>query len=191
MMESHEPTDDAQKRAVEEAKSALRANLDAGFQNLAPHLRLLLENLPILQPGTPVLHAYPPDKAAESDAKGTMDFLRREWIETKVTDYETIGLSSIADEPALLGITFHGNIWSAGYMETRLTVARITEDRFRFWRYHENGGVWGSAPGEYQKPSLGSPAPRGHASALTGKRVGASKPGLFARIREWFKRHSK
>jgi hypothetical protein len=187
MMESHELTDDAQKRAVEEAKSALRANLNAGFQNLSPHLRLLLENLPILRPGAQVLQAYPPDKAAESDAKGTMDFLRREWIETKVTDHETIGLSSIADEPALLSITFHGNIWSAGYMETRLTVARIAEDRFRFWRYHEDGGVWGSAPGEYQKPSLGSPTPRAHTSVSTKKRVGAGQLGLFARIREWFK----
>ena len=189
-MELQELTDDT-KLAVKEAQSALRANLGAEFQNLAPHLRQLLENLPILQPGAPILQSYPADKAAESDAKGTMDFLRREWIETKVTDYETIGLSSIADEPALLGITFHGNIWSVGYMETRLTVARIAEDRFRCWRYHESGGVWGSTPGEYETPNLGSPALRVRASALTGKGVGASQSGLLARIREWFRRHSK
>ncbi len=137
---------------VQEAKSALRANLGADFQTLTPHLRLLLEHLPILRPGAPILRAYPPDKASESDAKGAMDFLRREWIETKVTDYETIGLSSIADEPALLSITFVGNIWSVGRMEKRLVVARVAEDRFRLWRYHESGGVWGSTSGGYETP---------------------------------------
>jgi hypothetical protein len=154
MMKSQESTDDTRKLAVKEAQAALRANLSADFKDLTPHLRLLLENLPILQPSAPILQAYPADKAAaESNAEGTMDFLRRGWIKTKATEYEMIGLASIADEPELLSLTFRGNIWSVGYMEQHLTVARVAEDKFRCWRYHESGGIWGTAPGEYETPS--------------------------------------
>lgn len=152
-MKSQESTDDTRKLAVKEAQAALRANLSADFKDLTPHLRLLLENLPILQPSAPILQAYPADKAAESNTEGTMNFLRHRWIKTKVTDYETIGLASIADEPELLSLTFRGNIWSVGYMEQHLTVARVAEDKFRCWRYHESGGIWGTAPGEYETPS--------------------------------------
>lgn len=148
-MESQELTDDIRKRAVKEAQSALNANLSADFEALAPHLRVLLENLPILKPDAPVLQAYPADKSIELNAEATMDFLRYRWIKTKVTIDETIGLYSVADEPALLGLTFCGNIWSVGRMEERLTVARIAEDKFRCWRYHEDEGIWGTGPGEY------------------------------------------
>lgn len=157
-MKSQELTDVTRKLAVKEAQSALRANLGADFKNLTPHLRLLLENLPILQPSAPVLQAYPADKATELNAEGTMDFLRCKWIKTKVTDDETIGLSSIADEPELLRLTFCGTIWSVGHMEEHLTVARIAEDKFRCWRYHEGGGIGVTVLGEYETPSLSSPA---------------------------------
>ena len=126
------------------------ADPGADSDSMMPHLRVLLENLSILRPGAPALRTLPADKAAERDVGGTLDFLRRGWIETRVSDYETIGLSSISDETGLLNVTFSGNIWSAGWMEQRLTVARVAKDRFRCWRYHESGGVWGSAVGKYE-----------------------------------------
>ncbi len=153
MVKSQELTNNARQLAVKEAQSALGANLGADFDDLTPHLRLLLENLPILQPEAQVLQVYPADKATELNAEGTMDFLRRKWIKTEVTDSETIGLSSTADEPELLSLIFCGTIWSVGFVEERLTVARIAEDKFRCWRYHESGGIWGTAPGEYETPN--------------------------------------
>jgi len=144
----------SQDKAVEEARSVLRANLGAGFQELAPHLRLLLENLPILEVNAPVLQDYPVSKAAQSTLESVIEYLRREWVATKVSDDETIGAGSITDEAGLLSITFDGNIWSVGYMEKRIIVARTGEDRFRCWRYCASGGVWGSAPGQYEVPRL-------------------------------------
>lgn len=183
-------TDESGKYAVEKAKSVLRANLGADFEELAPHLRSLLENLPILKVDAPALQAYPVSKSTQSILESAMEFLRRGWIATKASEYETIGASSIAEEAELLSVTFDGNIWSVGHMQRRLIVARIGDDVYRCWRYDASGGVWGSAPGHYEVPRLDPVASelRSPVPDVGKKAPHASLLELFTHVREWLGR---
>ena len=124
---------EAGSRAVEESKSALKQNLGAGFADQAPHLRTVLENLPILHPRAPALLARPVDKADRLNAEGVIGYLTADtWV--KNTADATAGPVAISDETDLLVVTFAMQVYSYSYVEVQVTIARVGEDEFLCWR---------------------------------------------------------
>lgn len=106
-MMSQELTNEARKPAIEKAKSSIRRDPHAGFEDQAPYLRLLLENLPILQPGAPALQAFPMDRAAQWNADSVMEYLERWPCYHPPGSHDGAIHVQIEDEPNLLIITFH------------------------------------------------------------------------------------
>jgi len=132
-MASQGLTNEAGSRAVEEAKSALRKSLGAGFADQAPHLRTVLENLPVLHPRAPALQAFSMDEATHLDADGVISYLTADTWVTNTAD-ATAGPVAISDETDLLVVTFAMQVYSYSYVEVQVTIARVAEDKFLCWR---------------------------------------------------------
>ena len=96
---------------------------------------------------------------AQSTIEGVMKYLGDQWVPARSTDYKSMGPRAITDEPELLSITFARRLTGPLTLsaETRIIVARVSDNNFSCWRYCKSEDKWGTAPaGRYETPSLGA-----------------------------------
>jgi hypothetical protein len=134
-------------RAVEAAKSALRRNSYAGFDEQAPHIQLLLESLPTLRPDTPALcwvrrqsrwYEMPKSRSAARTRprRGLPGLGDRVLAWVRSQDW-MINVIEAAELPA---ITYYGGLRNRGYEDDSLAIT-IGQDGARRVRMLGGGPV--------------------------------------------------
>ena len=149
-MEHTESAEETRQQIIEETKRALKNSRSHKEQGAS--LRMLLENLPIIQPDAPVLRDLPSEKAARWNTAEVVDYLT---LQAWTVDCPEVsaGLESIADEPDLLIITYAMYVFSYSLVQVRVSVARMADDAFLCWRHTSDQG---SSPNGGRYESLGS-----------------------------------
>jgi len=148
-MEHTESAEETRRQIIEGTKRALKGSRSPEEQGA--NLRTLLENLPIIQPDTPVLQDLPSEKAARWNIAEVVDYLTsRAW--TIDCPEVSAGLESIDDELDLLIITYAMHVFSYSYVQVRVITARTADDAFLCWRHISDQG---SSPNGGRYESLG------------------------------------
>ena len=163
-----------------EAKSALRDNAHAGFKAQAPHLRQILENLPLLPPQA----AAPPHMSAKQAVRQRLEELLND-LESKWIAYyppsshEGAIALDVSDAPDVLTLTFSMFLWSKTTKVLRLTIARVAQDAFLCWTLDQNALY---APSDDDTPGKPGPAVR---DRTTSHR---QAPDFLGRTLAWLQR---
>lgn len=121
---------------IEQAKQALRHDSFANFVTQAPHLRLWLENLPILPIETLVQQKRSVERAQQGSLDEMMAMIQPKWRGYHPPNSHEGATSAAFDEGVeLLVVTFQATVWGMTSEQGRFTAARIGKDVFLFWPY--------------------------------------------------------
>ncbi len=124
-------------QSIEQARQALRRDNYANFATQSPHLRLWLENLPVL----PIETLVQQKRAVERAEQGSLDEIMA-MIEPKWRGYhppnshEGAVSAAFEEDNELLAVTFHASVWGMTSEQGRFTVARIGTDAYLFWPFY-------------------------------------------------------
>jgi hypothetical protein len=123
-------------QSIKQAKQALRRDSYANFAAQAPHLRLWLENLPILPIETLVQQKRAVERANQGSLDEMMAMIEPKWRGYHPPNSHEGATSAAFDERNdLLAVSFHASVWGMTSEQGRFTVARIGTDAFLFWPY--------------------------------------------------------
>jgi hypothetical protein len=119
---------------VEKAKSALRGNAYGGFEDQAPHLNCLLENLPILGIDAQVVQIALCGGGEQMSLSSVLECLRDKWVcQHPPASHDGAIHVEVGEEKKQLVITFHLFLWGRSNEVRRFEIVRIGGEEFVYW----------------------------------------------------------
>jgi hypothetical protein len=124
-----------QQEIINEAKTALKKNPFGDFDTQAPHLTVLLEQLPPLEVNDPSIQAALARGGQQMGFEAVLNRLKASWMaQHPPTSHDDGAIDlEIGLETERLVITFSIFLWGHSNVVRRLEVARIGTERFLYW----------------------------------------------------------
>ncbi|MCB9422207.1 MAG: hypothetical protein H6667_20560 [Ardenticatenaceae bacterium] len=124
------------QQAIEQAKQALQKNSFANFATQSPHLRMWLENLPIMPIETLVQQQRAVERAQQGSLDEIIETIKSKWRAYNPPNSHEGAVSAVfGGLPDLLTVTFEAEVWGISSEQGCFTVARIGTHAYLFWPY--------------------------------------------------------
>lgn len=122
------------RRAAQKAASHLAKSPCAPFDVQEPHVRMLLEHLPICHDGTRMVEGSPQTEISILDREGVIEHLRANWpCHQPVGGHDgTISLDIVA-EADRLALSFQLYLWSQTTLMRRIDIVRVSDTGYLVW----------------------------------------------------------